>query len=136
MLNIFHVRDSIFLKALNHPHFLHLVSALHKKGRVRYRRKKPARQTNTLYLSSLKGKAKKSHHCHPELHWKPQLFHQIVRRMLTPGECSTMGSEQLSQGHAVLFPAHLQLCSAVLFYTLLPFTPAQGFCYLFSWDSQ
>lgn len=59
VLNIFHVRDSIFLKALNHPHFLHLVSALHKKGRVRYRRKKPARQTNTLYLSSLKGKAKK-----------------------------------------------------------------------------
>lgn len=32
MLNSFLVRDSFFSKALNHSHFLHLVSVLHKMG--------------------------------------------------------------------------------------------------------
>lgn len=32
MLNIFLVRHSFFSKALNHSHFLHLVSVLHKRG--------------------------------------------------------------------------------------------------------
>lgn len=45
-----------------------------QKGRVRYRRKKHARKTNTSCLSSLKGKANKRHHCHPEWDWKPWLF--------------------------------------------------------------
>lgn len=32
MLNVFLVRDSVFSKALDHLHFLHLVSVLHKRG--------------------------------------------------------------------------------------------------------
>lgn len=44
------------------------------KGGLRYRRKKPARWTNTSCLSSLKGKANKNHHCYPEFDWKPWLF--------------------------------------------------------------
>lgn len=31
MLNVFLVRDSVFSKALDHLHFLHLVSVLHKR---------------------------------------------------------------------------------------------------------
>lgn len=105
-----------FWKALNHLHFLRLVSGLHKRGGWGTEgRNLQNRQIPHVY-PHLRGKANKKNHCHPELDWKPWLLHQIVRRMLTPGECSTMSNKQMSQGDVCCSstPAAVHCCAFLL----------------------
>lgn len=123
-------------KALNHSHFLHLVSVLHKgggwgtEGRSLQNRQIPRvyphlkeGQTKTIiatlsWTGSLDSSTKLSGECWHQENVLPWATSRCPRVMLC---CS---------------PAHLQLCSAVLFCALLPFSAARGICCLFSWDSQ